>query len=215
MEYDSAPAQPTLSQQVRRLEQMVGTPLLSRRRDGLHLTAAGRVLLEESRTVLSMFEHGLRRSRQVAGLDRLRLRFVVPPHLPDSLAANAAARQRSVAAAYDVEIIWLEAPLDVGFSVVCLRPADAALGWLRSGPAALPDSLETIELEIFEPELWIPAALALAFAAAATRPTAVLSGPLLAAGGKVMRGDVPRHLQQVLFDTADAEVCPLSRTRNG
>jgi DNA-binding transcriptional LysR family regulator len=85
-------AQPTLSQQVRRLEQMVGTPLLSRRRDGLQLTA-GCVLLEESRTVLSIFEHGLRRSRQVAGLDRLRLRFVAPPHLPESLAANTAARR--------------------------------------------------------------------------------------------------------------------------
>ncbi len=40
-------AQPTLSQQIRRLEEMVGTPLLQRRRDGVRLTAAGQVLLEE------------------------------------------------------------------------------------------------------------------------------------------------------------------------
>src|SRR6516225_8799115 len=33
-------AQPTLSQQVRRLEQIVGTPLLQRRREGLRLTPA-------------------------------------------------------------------------------------------------------------------------------------------------------------------------------
>ena len=39
-------AQPTLSQQIRRLEEMVGTPLLSRRREGVQLTAAGTVLLE-------------------------------------------------------------------------------------------------------------------------------------------------------------------------
>ena len=32
-------AQPTLSQQIRRLEEMVGTPLLQRRRDGVRLTA--------------------------------------------------------------------------------------------------------------------------------------------------------------------------------
>src|ERR1700756_492265 len=34
-------AQPTLSQQIRRLEQIVGTPLLHRRRGGLQLTTAG------------------------------------------------------------------------------------------------------------------------------------------------------------------------------
>jgi hypothetical protein len=34
-------AQPTLSQQIRRLEQIVGTPLLQRRREGVRLTAAG------------------------------------------------------------------------------------------------------------------------------------------------------------------------------
>ena len=46
-------AQPTLSQQIRRLEETIGTPLLYRRREGLRLTAAGSVLLEESRNVLS------------------------------------------------------------------------------------------------------------------------------------------------------------------
>src|ERR1700733_11484332 len=34
-------AQPTLSQQIRRLEAIVGAPLLQRRRDGVHLTKAG------------------------------------------------------------------------------------------------------------------------------------------------------------------------------
>src|ERR1700749_1324090 len=79
-------AQTTLSQQIRRLEEMVGTPLLHRRRDGVQLTEAGSVLLEESRTVLSMLEHGLSRSRQAAGLGRPRLRFVLPPNLPERLA---------------------------------------------------------------------------------------------------------------------------------
>src|ERR1700726_3823461 len=79
-------AQPTLSQQIRRLEEMVGTPLLQRRREGLRLTDAGTVLLEESRTVLSLIEHGVRRTRQAAGLGRPRLRFVVPPYLSEALA---------------------------------------------------------------------------------------------------------------------------------
>src|ERR1700738_3311000 len=79
-------AQPTLSQQIRRLGEMVGTPLLHRRREGVELTAAGNVLLEESRTVLSLLEHGVTRSRQAAGLGRPRLRFVLPPNLPERLA---------------------------------------------------------------------------------------------------------------------------------
>ena len=63
-------AQPTLSQQIRRLEDMVGTPLLQRRRDGVRLTEAGTVLLEESRTLLSVLDRGLSRTRQAAGLER-------------------------------------------------------------------------------------------------------------------------------------------------
>src|SRR6201988_5466915 len=50
-------AQPTLSQQIRRLEEMVGTPLLQRRREGVRLTEAGAGLLAASRAGLSMVSH--------------------------------------------------------------------------------------------------------------------------------------------------------------
>jgi hypothetical protein len=81
--------------------------------------------------------------------------------------------------------------------------------------------------------------MTLAFAATASRPTAVLTSPLhltsdqaaygdrqrVADGYDMVRvglqrrpltatavvawsGDLPRHLQQVLFDTADAEISP-------
>jgi DNA-binding transcriptional LysR family regulator len=283
--------QPTLSQQIRRLEKMVGTPLLDRRRDGVQLTPAGRVLLEESRTALSRLEHGLRRSRQAAGLERLRLRFVLPPALPGRLVADVALRLRALAAAAGVDVTWLEGPLEAEFPQVPLRQADSALGWLAD-PALLPDSLDAMTLGEFEPEAWLPAALvagrprivgldelarldvvhgprrvspatydawraalrarrpgfeftdppsgqsltvALAFAAAAGRPTAVLSRPLHAAGEEpadageqqpdslfglvrvrlehspltataavIWNGDLPRRLQQLLFDAADA-----------
>src|ERR1700760_2940731 len=111
-------AQPTLSQQIRRLEQIVGTPLLHRRRDGVQLTEAGSVLLEESRTVLSMLEHGLTMSRQAAGLGRPRLRFVLPADLPERLAVSASSRLRSIAAAAGVDVEWLEAPLDAEFTLI-------------------------------------------------------------------------------------------------
>src|SRR5487761_46092 len=70
-------AQPTLSQQIRRLEEIVGTPLLQRRREGLRLTAAGTVLLDASRAVLSLVDQEVNRARQAAGLGRQRLHVAV------------------------------------------------------------------------------------------------------------------------------------------
>jgi DNA-binding transcriptional LysR family regulator len=299
-------AQPTLSQAIRQLEDMVGTPLLDRRRDGVRPTEAGAVLLESSRTVLYLIEHGVRRSRQAAGVDRLRLRFALSPLLPEQFAGDTAARLQSVAAAAGVDITWLEAPLDARFSLIRRRHADAALGWVMSDPAVLSGSLDIMALDVmaldvmalgqFEPEVWIPAragigkrgviglaelagmdvvhgprrsspvtydawlevlrsvrpsfeftdpplrhslALALAFAATADRLTAVLTGPLRPVGepaaarvrppaagtGDMVRvrldrgpltataavawsGDLPRHLQQVMFDTADTAALP-------
>jgi DNA-binding MarR family transcriptional regulator len=63
-------AQPTLSQQIQRLEQMVGTPLLHRRRDGVRLTAPGTVLLEAARDELSAVDHAASQTRQAAGMGR-------------------------------------------------------------------------------------------------------------------------------------------------
>jgi DNA-binding transcriptional LysR family regulator len=287
-------AQPTLSQQIRRLEEMVGAPLLQRRREGVRLTEAGAVLLEESRTVLSLMNHGMSRTRQAAGLGRPHLRFAVPPQLPDVLAVETASRLRATAAAAGVDVEWLETRLDAEFSPIRQRRADAGLGWMSPAGEELPASLETMTLGEFEPVAWIPAAhqaasrgtvglddlarmdvihgprkvsparydawlavfreadprfefadppfrnslpMTLAFAATGNRPAAVLTGPrypiragagpprpdpaadtgtygmvpvrvrqspLAATAGLVWSGDLPRELQQVLFDTADA-----------
>src|SRR5271170_8182516 len=110
--------QPTLSQQIRRLEEMVGTPLLQRRREGVQLTDAGSVLLEESRAVLSRVDHGVSRTRQAAGLGRPRLRFVMPPGLPENLAVDVVSRLRAAARAAGVDVAWTEAPLDGEVSAV-------------------------------------------------------------------------------------------------
>src|ERR1700684_3007503 len=61
-------AQPTLSQQIRRLEEIVGAALLQRRRDGVRLTKAGTVLLDAARAVLSLVDQEVHRTRQEAGL---------------------------------------------------------------------------------------------------------------------------------------------------
>ena len=289
-------AQPTLSQQIRRLEQAIGTPLLHRRREGLRLTAAGSVLLAESRNLLSLVDHGLSQTRQAAGLGRPRLRVVIPPDLPEALAVKTAAGLRSAAAAAQVDVAWLETALDADFSLIRTRRADASLGWLTTSPDAVPAPLEVMILGEFEPDLWVPAThaaahcgaislaeladldvihgprreqagtydawskvlqaadprfgftdppfrrslpLTLAFAATADRPTAVLTGPATAAGSRVTpirrprpadasgmvrvrlqqhplaasaaliwSGDLPRPLQQILFQTADSLTMP-------
>jgi DNA-binding transcriptional LysR family regulator len=63
-------AQPTLSQQILRLEQIIGAPLLQRRRDGVRLIATGTVLLAAARDVLSAVDHAVSQTRQTAGLGR-------------------------------------------------------------------------------------------------------------------------------------------------
>jgi DNA-binding transcriptional LysR family regulator len=283
-------AQPTLSQQIRRLEEMVGSPLLQRRREGLRLTRAGVALLEESRAILSLVEQGVSRARQAAGLGRPRLRVVLPPNLPAVLAVETASRLQRMAVAADVELAWVETSLDADFSLIRLRQADAGLGWLSPAGAAVAAPLDVITVGVFEPEVWIPSShpaalresigidelarmdvihgprrdnagtydawltvlqtidprfeftdpplrqslpVTLAFAATGSRPTAVLTcpqhaigthrpiephrttdthhmvsvrleqSPLAATAGLVWHGDLPRQLQQVLFDTAD------------
>src|SRR5580700_1523927 len=151
-------AQPTLSQQIRRLEELVGAPLLQRRRDGMRLTEAGSVLLEESRTVLSLVDHGVSRTRQTAGLGRPRLRFVVPPSLPEDLAMDLASRLRAAAKAAEVDVAWVEALLDGEFSPVLQRRADAGLGWLTAKGEEVPTPLEVMSLGEFEPDVWLPPA---------------------------------------------------------
>ena len=289
-------AQPTLSQQIRRLEEIVGAPLLQRRRDGVRLTKAGAVLLDASRAVLSLVDQEMNRTRQAAGLGRQHLRVVVPPGLPDTLAVQAASNLISAAAAGDVEITWIETPLDAEFSLIRQHQADAGLGWLTAGPEALPTPLDVMGLAEFEPDIWIPSShvaarrgtislaemahidviygprraepgtydawtqvlrtvdprfefsdpplrhslqMSLAFAATADWPTAVLTGPSVIAGSRsrlirlprsavthemvrvvledrpltataalVWSGDLPRTLQQILFDTAESIICP-------
>src|SRR5689334_11363171 len=289
-------AQPTLSQQIRRLEEIIGTPLLQRRREGLRLTPAGTVLLDTCRTVLSLVDHGVNRTRHAAGMGRPCLRIVLPPQLPDALAVQAAAELRAAAAAADVDLVWMEAALDAGFSLIRQRRADAGLGWLTDPPEALPAPLDVMSLGNFEPDVWIPSAhpaarrgtislddlarmdvihgprraepgtydawtqvlravdprfeftdpplrhslpMDLAFAATADRPAAVLTGPSVIAGSHtglirlprlmvahdmvrveledrpltataalVWSGDLPRPLQQILFDAADGIAPP-------
>jgi LysR family hca operon transcriptional activator len=59
-------SQPSLSRQIRDLEDEVGTPLLTRRARGIELTPAGRAFLDHARAVLSQAEAASEAARRVA-----------------------------------------------------------------------------------------------------------------------------------------------------
>src|ERR1700726_3393963 len=59
-------SQPSLSRQIRDLEDEVGAQLLTRRARGIELTPAGRAFLEHGRTVLSQVEAASEAARRVA-----------------------------------------------------------------------------------------------------------------------------------------------------
>jgi DNA-binding transcriptional LysR family regulator len=59
-------AQPPLSRAIAQLERRLGAPLLERSSRGVHLTAAGAVLLQEARAALDAVEAAERRTRRAA-----------------------------------------------------------------------------------------------------------------------------------------------------
>ncbi len=59
-------SQPSLSRQIRDLEEEIGAQLLTRRARGIELTPAGRAFLEHARTVLSQVEAASEAARRVA-----------------------------------------------------------------------------------------------------------------------------------------------------
>jgi DNA-binding transcriptional LysR family regulator len=67
-------AQPSLSQQIRRLEAQLGVLLLERNSRNVHLTPAGQTLLQEGRKTLAQAQHAIQAARAV-GAPRLTVGF--------------------------------------------------------------------------------------------------------------------------------------------
>jgi DNA-binding transcriptional LysR family regulator len=72
-------AQPSLSQQIRRLEAELGVELLERDRHGVSLTAAGYAFLGEARDVIAHVERSVAIAREVAGGHSGRVRLACGP----------------------------------------------------------------------------------------------------------------------------------------
>ena len=65
--------QPSVSRQIHRLEEIVGTPLFHRERHRLNLTEAGAVFLKESRAILEQVNRAIELARQSARADSARV----------------------------------------------------------------------------------------------------------------------------------------------
>jgi len=62
-------AQPSLSQQIKRLERELGGPLLERLPKGVRLTAAGKAFMPEARAAVAHADRATRQARSALGLD--------------------------------------------------------------------------------------------------------------------------------------------------
>ncbi|RJL33400.1 LysR family transcriptional regulator [Bailinhaonella thermotolerans] len=87
-------AQPSLSKQIKALEQELGAPLFSRARGNIALTPAGEALLPLARRILADTETARREVQELAGLRRGRLRLGATPSLCAGLLADALADYR-------------------------------------------------------------------------------------------------------------------------
>lgn len=82
---DSGVTQPTLSKQIRALENSLGTSLFLRMRAGVELTTAGEALLPHARRIVIESDLAERSVREVARLERGRVRLGATPSMVDGL----------------------------------------------------------------------------------------------------------------------------------
>ena len=122
-------AQPSLSQQIRNLEDEVGTPLFERTRRKVELTEAGKVFLAEARLVVAQADRAVARARQVGQgratvtigfvpaaeirvfpviLPRLRLRF---PEVNVELRSLPTAEQEDALLRGDIDVAFMRRPV--------------------------------------------------------------------------------------------------------
>jgi DNA-binding transcriptional LysR family regulator len=126
-------AQPPLTQQIQKLERMLGCPLLIRGRQTT-LTEAGQRLAQEARHVLDQAEHAVDMTRRVARGEEGELRVGVPPSimLTTLPAAIREFRQRYPKVAFTLR--------EMGTSAIeaALRNREIDLGFLRETPVGAP-----------------------------------------------------------------------------
>jgi DNA-binding transcriptional LysR family regulator len=133
-------AQPSVSQQIRRLEDELGVPLFDRDRRGVTITAAGSVLLDEARATLAQAARAADRARAAGAGERGRLRLNLTRSSPAGLPGQIVDAFREHYP--DVELV-----LDIGQTgahAEQLRRGTIDIAFVR--PPLLDPELEEVEL---------------------------------------------------------------------
>ncbi|AWB93266.1 LysR substrate-binding domain-containing protein [Aeromicrobium chenweiae] len=97
-------SQPTLSKQIRVLENSLGAPLFVRNRGAIELTSAGEALLPHAQRILIDVQSAERTVHEVASLQRGRVRLGATPSLCDGLLPEALTRFHESYPQIDLEV---------------------------------------------------------------------------------------------------------------
>jgi len=97
-------SQPSLSKQIRVLENSLGTPLFVRNRGAIELTSAGQALLPHAQRILIDVESAERTVHEVANLRRGRVRMGATPSLCEGLLPDALRRFHEMYPDIDLEV---------------------------------------------------------------------------------------------------------------
>jgi DNA-binding transcriptional LysR family regulator len=133
-------AQPSVSQQIRRLEQELGVKLFERNRRGVTLTAAGSAMLDEARAALAQAARAADRARAAGAGETGRLRLNLTRSLTGGLAGE-------IVDAYRARYPEVELELDVGQTSIHaeqLRRGTIDIAFVR--PPLNDPELEEVEL---------------------------------------------------------------------
>lgn len=140
-------SQPTLSQQIRRLERLVGTPLLDRSGRAVRLTDAGSVYARHARRALRELDQAEQAVHDVADLTRGHLRLAVTPTFTSYLVGPLVAELRARHPGITLELT--ETSQDALESRLLADELDLGIAFVRShfgGIAATPLATETLSL---------------------------------------------------------------------
>lgn len=167
-------AQPSLTRQIRLLEEELGVELFDRSRRQIRLTEAGRIFLEDTRRSLAALEQAVRKVRRTSGAEPQRLRVAAPVFAMYGLVPRIL---HAFSKGYPQIPLELHELYSVD-AVLGLKEGWLELGFLRADtvPAGLAwQSVERIEMMVFLPAQHPLAALgAVPFPALADEPFILL-----------------------------------------
>ena len=103
--------QPTLSKQIRALENSLGTSLFVRERSGVTLTSAGEALLPHAERIVIDVETARRAVHEVTGLRRGRVRLGATPSLCDGVLPDVLTRFHATYPDLELEVREAGSPL--------------------------------------------------------------------------------------------------------